>query len=116
MTGGQVASSPAVANGIVYVGSYDDKLYALNATSGTCVWTYTTEGTIVSSPAVANSIVYVGSYDHVFYAFGSLSSKQHISSSFPVTLLLIVVSIAVALSILAAVLYSKKRRTLGFCG
>ena len=33
-TGGAVDSSPAVANGVVYVGSDDDKVYALNATTG----------------------------------------------------------------------------------
>ena len=27
-------SSPTVADGVVYVGSYDDKVYALNATTG----------------------------------------------------------------------------------
>ena len=30
-----VNSSPAVANGVVYVGSFDHKVYALNATTGT---------------------------------------------------------------------------------
>ena len=30
-TGNGVASSPAVTGGVVYVGSYDNKVYALNA-------------------------------------------------------------------------------------
>ena len=33
-TGSDVFSSPAVANGVVYVGSFDDKVYALNASTG----------------------------------------------------------------------------------
>ena len=34
-TGGMIMfSSPAVADGVVYVGSYDDNVYALNATTG----------------------------------------------------------------------------------
>jgi outer membrane protein assembly factor BamB len=31
-------SSPAVANGVVYVGSWDGTLNAINATTGTFVW------------------------------------------------------------------------------
>jgi len=31
-TGGKVSSSPAVSGGFVYVGSYDGKIYALDAT------------------------------------------------------------------------------------
>ena len=41
-TGAGVWSSPAVANGIVYVGSRDHKVYAFDATSGAVVWTATT--------------------------------------------------------------------------
>ena len=61
-------SSPAVANGVVYVGSFDDKVYALNATTGATLWTATTGSLVPSSPAVANGVVYVGSYDHKVYA------------------------------------------------
>ena len=50
-----------MANGIVYVGSADGKVSALNATTGATVWTVTTGGGVQSSPAVANGIVYVGS-------------------------------------------------------
>ena len=60
-TGGDVDSSPAVANGVVYVGSDDHNVYALNATTGAKLWNYTTGGTCDSSPAVANGVVYVGS-------------------------------------------------------
>ena len=56
-TGGGV-SSPAVANGMVYVAS--DKFYARNAATGALVWKYTTGGG-ESSPAVANGVVYAGS-------------------------------------------------------
>ncbi len=74
-------SSVAVADGIVYVGSHDHKVYALNATTGmvgfdlelhnTVIWTFTAGDMILlSSPAVANGIVYVGSYDHKRLRFG----------------------------------------------
>jgi outer membrane protein assembly factor BamB len=50
-----VRSSPAVANGYVYVG--DDKTYAFNASSGAQVWN-ATEGSSFA-PAVADGLVYV---------------------------------------------------------
>ena len=61
-------SSPAVANGVVYVGSVDGKLYAYHATTGALLWSATTGSYINSSPAVANGMVYVGSADQNLYA------------------------------------------------
>src|SRR5579871_6060192 len=37
-----VVSSPAVVNGVVYVGSEDKNVYALDANTGTKLWNYTT--------------------------------------------------------------------------
>jgi outer membrane protein assembly factor BamB len=42
-------SSPAVANGVVYVGSDDGNLYAINAKTGAMLWGYKTRGNDVSS-------------------------------------------------------------------
>lgn len=71
-TGGLVASSPTVANSLVYVGSEDGKFYAFDATChSTCqpLWLYQTDDKIESSPAVSNGVVYVGSFDGKLYAF-----------------------------------------------
>jgi outer membrane protein assembly factor BamB len=58
-------SSPAVANGIVYIGANDGNLYALNATTGAVLWSFQTEGgPVVSAPAFANGMVYVGSINN----------------------------------------------------
>jgi outer membrane protein assembly factor BamB len=54
-------SSPAVANGMVYVGSFDRNVYALNASTGALRWKHTTLDQVQSSPAVANGVVYIGS-------------------------------------------------------
>ena len=62
-------SSPAVANGVVFVGSEDHNLYALNASTGSLVWTYTTGDRILSSSSIANGEVFVGSADTNLYAF-----------------------------------------------
>ena len=71
-----VLSSPAVANGVVYVGAgfqldaFEDSSAPKNCISNTCspLWTVTTRGDVDSSPAVANGVVYVGSYDDKLYA------------------------------------------------
>jgi outer membrane protein assembly factor BamB len=79
-TGGLVDSSPAIVNGIVYVGggvySYSYYgLYALNAATGVLVWNYTTGWGGLDSPAVANGIVYVGGCHH-FYALNATTGAQ----------------------------------------
>ena len=57
-TGDAVDSSPAVGDGVVFVGSNDNKLHAVNATTGEPKWTYETGGA-VASPAVAGGVVFV---------------------------------------------------------
>jgi outer membrane protein assembly factor BamB len=66
-----VDSSPAVAGGLVYVGSEDNSTYCLNAASGAFVWSYTTGGPVFSSPAVVGGLVYVGSDDGSTYCLNS---------------------------------------------
>jgi outer membrane protein assembly factor BamB len=46
---------------MVYVGSADNNVYALDASTGAKLWSYTTGFFVESSPAVANGVVYVGS-------------------------------------------------------
>jgi eukaryotic-like serine/threonine-protein kinase len=59
-----------VANGVVYIGSTNGKVYALNAATGAKLWIFTTGASVYSSPAVVNGMVYVGSNDGNLYAFG----------------------------------------------
>ncbi|MGB9213416.1 MAG: PQQ-binding-like beta-propeller repeat protein, partial [Halobacteriota archaeon] len=75
-TGGYVGSSPAVVNGVVYVGSNDHNIYAINATSAAKLWNYTTGDAVLSSPAVVNGVVYVGSNDHNIYALNSTTGAK----------------------------------------
>ena len=71
LTGGAVfSSSPAVANGVVYVGSADHNVYALNASTGALLWSYATGSYVDGSSIVANGVVYFGSADGKVYAFG----------------------------------------------
>ena len=54
---------------MVYVGSYDNRLYAYSAATGALLWSATTGNAIGSSPAVANGMIYVGSDDSSLYAY-----------------------------------------------
>jgi outer membrane protein assembly factor BamB len=67
---GKVKSSPAVDPGrdMIYVGSNDNKLYAINS-NGSLEWAFTTGGDVISSPAVgSDGTIYVGSNDNRVYA------------------------------------------------
>ena len=80
-TGAGIEAAPSVANGVVYVGSDDGRLYAFDAAGSshcavsggkkTCtpLWSHATGAAIYSSPAVSNGVVYVGSDDGKLYAF-----------------------------------------------
>ena len=74
-TKGQIWSSPAVANGIVYFGSDDGNVYAVDAKSHKMKWYYPTRGMVRSSPAVVDGVVYVGSDDHNVYALNATTGK-----------------------------------------
>jgi outer membrane protein assembly factor BamB len=76
-----VYSSPAVVNGVVYVGSggagpnAGGNVYALNAADGAKLWSYTigwtpnySDSWVDSSPAVVGGVVYVGCDDGNVYA------------------------------------------------
>jgi outer membrane protein assembly factor BamB len=70
-TGGIVASSPSVVNGVVYFGSDDANVYALSASTGDLLWKYATRGAVESGPAVVDGVVYVGSVDNNVYALAA---------------------------------------------
>jgi len=67
-TDGPVDSSPAVVGGVVYFGSWDGHLYAVDADTGDPLWRFATGGPVRSSPAVAEGAVYFGSDDRLLYA------------------------------------------------
>jgi outer membrane protein assembly factor BamB len=74
-TGELVHSSPAVAGDMVYCGSQDHFLYALDKETGEPVWTFETGSFVDSSPAVSGGKVYVGSNDSNFYALDALTGE-----------------------------------------
>jgi outer membrane protein assembly factor BamB len=67
-TQGKIFSSPALSNGIAYIGSADHNLYAIDIKTGKQLWIFTTGGAVHSSPAVNGDIVCFGSFDGHYYA------------------------------------------------
>jgi outer membrane protein assembly factor BamB len=69
-----IFASPAVADGMVYFGAGDGKLYALQASNGNYAWAYDTKSNIANSPTIVDGIVYFGSSDGKVWA---IDSKTH---------------------------------------
>lgn len=63
-------------NKLLYIGSDDGYLYALEAATGLQHWKFHTGGVIRSSPTVAAGTVYVGSGDGNLYAIDSATGLQ----------------------------------------
>jgi outer membrane protein assembly factor BamB len=67
-TMGAVVSSPAVANGAVFVGCKDGAVYSVNSSNGELLWYHYSNVTEVnSSPAIYSNSVYIGSDDSNVY-------------------------------------------------
>jgi outer membrane protein assembly factor BamB len=69
-------SSPVVAGGRVYFGSSDERMYALDASSGAVQWVFKSGGMIHAAPAVAGTTLVFGSWDGAVYALDAVSGKQ----------------------------------------
>jgi len=67
-TGGPIVGSPAIAGGVVYIGSLDGFLYAVDQETGKEKWKFGTHRQVVSTPAVADGVVYLRGFDAVLYA------------------------------------------------
>jgi outer membrane protein assembly factor BamB len=68
-------SSPTVEGGLVFFGSGDHNVYALDARTGRRVWKFQTPDVVHSSPAVANGMLYIGCWDGVLYALNERTGK-----------------------------------------
>jgi polyvinyl alcohol dehydrogenase (cytochrome) len=61
--GTEAISSMSTANGVVYVGSEADagQMYALDAASGTVLWSYASGGSVLGAPSIVDGVLYWGS-------------------------------------------------------
>jgi outer membrane protein assembly factor BamB len=62
-------SRPLVSDGVVYQGSLDHNMYALDAATGKELWKFTeAKSPIVTQPSISGGLLYFGSFDNQFYA------------------------------------------------
>jgi outer membrane protein assembly factor BamB len=71
----EIRSTPIYDSGVVYVGSYDNNLYAIDASNGQFIWKFPTEGGVVCKPAIAEGLVFFGSEDNRLYAVSARTGK-----------------------------------------
>jgi outer membrane protein assembly factor BamB len=69
-------SSPTVVGSVVYIGSGDHHVYALDASTGSLKWQFAAGDVIHAAPAVSNGVVYVGSWDRHLYALDAESGRE----------------------------------------
>lgn len=67
----EIRGSPIISQDQVFVGCYDNNIYALKARNGEFSWKFATEGGIPSRPATAEDLVFVASEDSNLYAISA---------------------------------------------
>jgi WD40 repeat protein len=70
-----IEGSPAIKDGIVYVGSLDENLYALDLANGKEKWKYK-GGPFKASPSVQDDLVYLGDSDGIFHCVDVKGNKR----------------------------------------
>lgn len=71
----EVRGTPAFHEGSLYVGSYDNNLYALDASNGELKWKYATDGGIPGKPLIFENNIYFGSEDHRLHVISVRSGR-----------------------------------------
>ena len=72
----EIRATPTVDNGILYIGAYDNNLYALDATKGQFLWKFATKGGVVTKPIISENTIFFGSEDNKLYAIQARSGKH----------------------------------------
>jgi outer membrane protein assembly factor BamB len=65
---GAFDGTPVIADGVVYLGDMDGKVYAWKLADGKELWTYKVESGFIASPAIRGGLLYIGDIDGKFYA------------------------------------------------
>lgn len=72
---GVIESSPLLADGVLYFGTFDDKLYALDVETVKPRWTFKAGDDIKGGPVLAGGNIYFASYDGKVYAVDARTGK-----------------------------------------
>jgi serine/threonine-protein kinase len=78
---GDIESSPALAYGLVFFGSKDKHVYAVDASTGESRWTFKTGKAVITTPVVADGVVYAASEDKHLYALDAQTGDKRWSFS-----------------------------------
>ena len=73
--GAGIESTAAVVDGVVYVGSLDENLYALDLATGKERFRFQAKGEVKSSPSVRDGVVYFGDEGGFFHAVDAKTGK-----------------------------------------
>lgn len=71
----ELRGTPLAYQGRIYVGCYDNNLYAVDAKTGAFSWKYATDGGIPTRPTAEDGVVFVGSEDRRLHAVGAGTGK-----------------------------------------
>lgn len=71
-----ITATPVVSKGIIFVGSMDSTIYALDLKTGFVVWRSRLNKATISTPAVIENFIFIGSADNSLYCLDVNSSKE----------------------------------------
>jgi outer membrane protein assembly factor BamB/tRNA A-37 threonylcarbamoyl transferase component Bud32 len=71
----EIRGTPALSQGILYVGCYDNNVYAISSADGKFQWKYATDGGVVSRPAPFEGNLFIGSEDQRLHVISMRSGK-----------------------------------------
>lgn len=78
---GVIETSPLLVGRLLYFGSWDRKVYALDVRTHKVVWTFSTGDEVKAAPAYQNGTLYFASYDNKMYAVDARTGKLQWSAS-----------------------------------
>ena len=71
----EIRGAPLYYEGSIYIGSYDNNLYSVNAADGKLNWKYATEGGVVTRPAAFEGDIFFGSEDKRLHVVNARTGK-----------------------------------------
>ena len=101
-TGDVVESSPAVVDGVLYEGTFNRALFALDVDTGQELWRFPVGGLLRASPAVVDGTVYFGADDNRFYALEAATGAEGVE-----TLQLVLQIVGLAATLLVTIVITR---------